>query len=296
MINYREQFAGLFLRATRASPAQDRDNISRCSPTQGNLASSMTKVGRWKLACGAFFLFHVWTAFSFSQTLKTLVDFNGSNGSGANAPLVDDADGNFYGTTAAGGAHNLGTVFRVTTNGELRLLHSFCKSAHCADGEEPAAGLVRGNDKNFYGITAGGGAWGWGTIFRVTPSGKLTVLHSFDSSGGAYPYGRLLRAADGNFYGTTSAGGRHGYGTAFKLAGNGEVRVLYDFCSKPQCADGSTPVAGLVQGRDRDFYGTTLQGGLANGDCGFTCGTIFKLSSAGKLTTLYKFLPAIQLY
>jgi uncharacterized repeat protein (TIGR03803 family) len=249
----------------------------------------MLKLGAWKLACAVCLLFNTWTAFSFSQTFKTLVNFNGSNGEGANAPVVRAADGSLYGTTVDGGVHNSGTVFRVTAKGKLTTLYSFCKNVYCPDGGGPEGGLVQVNDASFYGITEGGGARGWGTIFRITRSGKLTTIHSFDSSSGATPLGTLLRGRDGNFYGTTSAGGKYGYGTVFKLTTKGKVTVVYDFCSKPYCTDGSTPTAGLVQASDGKFYGTTSQGGLANGDCGFTCGTIFNLTSAGKLTTLYKF-------
>ena len=76
----------------------------------------------------------------------------------------------------------------------------------CLTAINPYAGLVQGTDGNFYGTTSEGGANGYGTVFKITPSGTLTTLHSFDVTDGAYPYAGLVQATDGNFYGTTSRG------------------------------------------------------------------------------------------
>ena len=86
-------------------------------------------------------------------------------------------------------------------------LYRFCSKANCADGENPVGGVVLATDGNFYGVTLEGGAGNLGTVFKITPDGELTTLHSFDGSDGAFPYGGLLQATDGNFYGVTLEGG-----------------------------------------------------------------------------------------
>ena len=152
-----------------------------------------------------------------AQTLTTLHSFNGGDGRSPEAALVQGSDGNFYGTTVLGGAHLKGTVFKIDATGSLTTLHSFSGSP--GDGAVPFAGLVQGSDGNFYGTTASGGAFFQGTVFRMTPSGAITVLHSFNSffSEGAVPFAGLVQGSDGNFYGTTALGGAHGEGTVFKF-------------------------------------------------------------------------------
>ncbi len=130
------------------------------------------------------------------------------NEGGGPSGLVQASDGNFYGTTAyCGGAYGYGTVFKMTPTGTLTLLHSFNGS----DGDS-GNGLVQASDGNFYGTTYSGGAYcePCGTVFRITPSGSLTVLHSFNGTDGASPSSALIQASDGNFYGTTYAGGASG--------------------------------------------------------------------------------------
>jgi len=121
------------------------------------------------------------------------------------AALVQGTNGSFYGTTGYGGTNgNNGTVFQVTTNGELTTLVSF----NGANGSHPVAALVQGGDGNFYGTTEYGGTNGNnGTVFRVTSTGVLTTLVSFNNSNGAAPLTPLVQGSDGYFYGTTSLGG-----------------------------------------------------------------------------------------
>jgi uncharacterized repeat protein (TIGR03803 family) len=129
--------------------------------------------------------------------------------------LVQGTNGYLYGTTAAGGANgNLGTVFKITPSGTLTTVYSFCSQSGCADGDDPVAGLVQATDGNFYGTTDYGGAGKYGsggTVFKITPSGKLTTLYSFCSQSrctdGEYPYAALVQATNGDFYGTTYVGG-----------------------------------------------------------------------------------------
>jgi uncharacterized repeat protein (TIGR03803 family) len=194
--------------------------------------------------------------------------------------LIQGSDGNFYGTTGAGGTNDDGTVFKITPSGTETVLHAFAKSG--SDGETPYAGLIQGSDGNFYGTTYFGGASGFGTVFKVTPSGTETVLYSFaGGSDGEHPYAGVIQGSDGNFYGTTYQGGTSGNGTVFKLTPGGTETVLYTFAGGS--SDGAYPEAGLIQGSDGNFYGNTLQGGAGG------LGTVFKLTPSGTETVLHAF-------
>jgi uncharacterized repeat protein (TIGR03803 family) len=203
--------------------------------------------------------------------LSTLQAFcpseNCSDGELAWAGLIQAKDGNFYGTTEFGGTNNEGTVFRTTAGGAVTTLYSFCSGANCADGSNPLAELVQAADGNFYGTTESGGTNDEGTAFRITPSGKLTTLHSFSGTDGANPYAGLIQGTDGNFYGTTANGGVNSQGTVFKITPTGKV-TTYSF----NLIDGANPYGGLMQATNGDFYGTTWGGGNV-GD-----GTVFHLS------------------
>ena len=215
-------------------------------------------------------------------TLTTLVSFNYSgNGGYPYAGLIESADGNFYGTTAYGGLNYDGTVFRMTTNGILTTLVSFNNT----NGADPLAGLVQGTDGNFYGTTEAGGTSGYGTVFRMTTNGTLTTLVSFNYSGnGGYPYSGLVQGTDGSFYGTTGAGGTSGYGTVFRMTTNGTLTTLVSF---NYSGNGGYPHAGLIQGSDGNFFGTTEAGGTSGR------GTVFRLSSDGaSLTNIFSFTTA----
>jgi uncharacterized repeat protein (TIGR03803 family) len=208
------------------------------------------------------------------------------------AGLVQGTDGDFYGTTEAGGTNcalgGCGTVFKITPGGALTVLYSFCSQSGCLDGLQPLAGLIQATNGDLYGTTYGGGAKGIGTVFKITPSGTLTMLHSFCSQSGcldgAYPFAALIQATNGDFYGTTAAGGSNGnYGTIFKMTPGGTLTTIYSFCSQSGCLEGDSPYAGLVQAANGDFYGTTTAGGANN------TGTVFKVTPSGTLTTLYSF-------
>jgi uncharacterized repeat protein (TIGR03803 family) len=228
-------------------------------------------------------------------------------------PFVQGSDGNFYGANDAGGA-GYGTAFKLTPSGTLTTIHNWCSEPNCADGWDAANGLIQATDGNFYGTTYKFGANNVGTFFKMTPSGTVTTLYNFCSVGsfpactdGGFPFGPLTQAANGDFYGTTSYGGANeqsaacmaqgiegGYcGTVFRITSNGSLTTFYNFCSQPNCTDGASPGFGLLQASDGNFYGVTLAGG--DGSCGPNlpvgpgCGTVFKLTESGVLTTLLTF-------
>jgi uncharacterized repeat protein (TIGR03803 family) len=232
-------------------------------------------------------------------SLNTLYNFcsqqNCFDGAEPPSALVQGTDGNLYGTS---GGQAGGTFFKITPAGTLTTLYYFCSQPNCADGEYPLT-LVQSTDGNFYGTTYAGGTSSncCGTVFKITPQGTLTTLHSFDNAGGCYPEAGLVQGTDGNFYGTTSGGGLSGYcgspvpagGTVFKITPAGILTTLYNFCSRTNCTDGDLPYGALVQATDGNFYGTT-NGGGSYGNCGgIACGTVFEITAAGTLTTLYNF-------
>jgi len=206
-----------------------------------------------------------------------------SGGSYPTAPLVQGTNGVLYGTTAAGGtadpscvagvfqAGGCGTVFAIGTKGSLSILHKF-GGRNGPDGSVPRGGLVLGNDGNFYGTTEYGGT-GVGTVFKITPTGTLTTLHSFSPAEGRYPNAGLALGTDGNFYGTTSGIGSD-YGSVFQITPDGTLTTLHTF---DKTDDGAYPNGGLVQATDGNFYGTTS--GLTGIQLyGTVFGTVFKLS------------------
>jgi uncharacterized protein (TIGR03437 family) len=236
-----------------------------------------------------------------------LYNFSVSNMSLLN-PLIQGADGNFYGTAEYGGSSTTqmsfgdGTVFKITPTGTLTTLYNFTGP----DGANPGAGLVQGADGNFYGTTPTGGADncqtdnspGCGTIFKITPEGVLTTLHSFSVTDGANPATGLVQGADGNFYGTSPDGGsgncqgpyNNGCGTIFKITPQGTFTLLHSF----NIVDGTQPEGALLQAADGNFYGHTVFGGVgactnSSGTSSSGCGTIFQMTPEGSLTTLYSF-------
>lgn len=228
---------------------------------------------------------------SRTVTFTNLVNFDGTNGGNPASPLVQGLDGNLYGTTETGGTNGDGTFFKVTPGGTVTTLYNFCSQTNCADGGNPTGALTLGTDGNFYGITLSGGTTSSGIAFKITPSGTLTVLHNWCSlpngSDGCFGFEQepnaLVQATDGNFYGTNDAGCPAACsGTFFKLTPSGTLTTLYTFCLQSGCPDGSFP-AGLIQATDGNFYGTTLNGGV------YSDGTVFKITSTGKLATLYSF-------
>ena len=237
-----------------------------------------------------------------SGTLTTLYNFCYPGcGEGINpvAGLVQATNGDFYGAASQGGAFGNGTIFKITPSGTLTTLYSFCSQSGCTDGAGPYTGLIQASNGNFYGTTTQGGAYGYGTVFKITPSATLSTLYSFCSQSGCpdgeFPTTGLIQASDGNFYGTTGSGFSTNPGTVFKITPSGMLTTLYSFCSQSGCPDGEQPSAGLVQHTNGNFYGTTGLGGAGG------YGTVFSLSvglgpfvetlpTSGKVGTAVKIL------
>ena len=246
----------------------------------GNLYGSTPAGGTYQSGS----IFQITTA----GTLTPLYSFSRSD-----SPLpglVQGIDGNLYGTTTYGGiGDGYGTVFRVSTNGSgIIQLYPFGRHDH--DGIYPIAGLVLGRDGNFYGTTYQGGTQGAGSVFKITPTGTMTTLHSFEGTDGEFPLAGLVQGNDDYFYGTTSVNGGNngiGYGTIFQISSAGTFTTLYRFVS-PSFPNSDNPInapplAALIQGRDGFLYGTTPIGG-SNG-----WGTVFRVNTAGSFTILHQF-------
>jgi uncharacterized repeat protein (TIGR03803 family) len=211
---------------------------------------------------------------STTGTLLMSVTVHGSGVGEPNsprAPLIQGSDGNFYGTSPGGGnqTYSGGTVFQCTPGGVVTVLHAFSDP----EGRDPEGGVVQGSDGNFYGTTeAGGSAQTLGVVYRVTPAGGFTVLHTFTGTApdGAQPFGEMILARDGNFYGTTSGGGAGGIGTIFKLTPAGVLTTVYNFPNEG--TTGAQPKGTLLEGSDGNFYGTTPGGNFSG------AGTVFRLN------------------
>jgi uncharacterized repeat protein (TIGR03803 family) len=143
------------------------------------------------------------------------------------------------------------------------------------------APLVQGRDGNFYGTTRGASAF-TGTAFRVTAQAKMTPLAVL-----AQPYAGLVLSTNGNFYGTTAGGGANSWGTVYKMTSGRKATTVYSFCAQPNCADGVSPLFGLVQASNGNLYGTTPRA-----DAVGSSGTVFGVTDKGKtatFTTLHTF-------
>ena len=260
----------------------------------------------------------------YAQTYTDMHDFNNTDGCCANYPsmLVQGQDGNIYGATTSGGSNSFGNIFKITPGGTFTNLFSFGGT----QGLGPQGGISLGFDGNFYGTTYQGGTGSSGVIFKVTPSGTETVLYNFtNGNDGGFPrtppvqapdgnlygvtgssspnqvlykltpsgtfsvittvpsqsYSPLLVGTDGNLYGTTRFGGTFNAGTAFQFSPTKKkLKIIHSFNSS---TEGGGPYGPLMQGVDGKLYGTTSAGGSGSG------GTVFQMSTAGKLVVLVSF-------
>jgi uncharacterized repeat protein (TIGR03803 family) len=229
-----------------------------------------------------------------AQTLTNLYNFTGgADGGEPHAALVRDSQGNVYGTTYIGGISNCrqtgcGTVFKVDPSGTETVLYSFCPGGYpCSDGRYPEAGVIFDSTGNLYGTTFYGGAYDYGTVFKLSPNSQgawtETVLYNFGNRpyDGKFPQADLVFDKKGNLYGTTIDGGHgfgNGYGTVFRLTKSktGWLETILVAFNGGQ--DGSTPYGGLVFDAQGNLYGTTELGGNTHYPCNDQCGTVFKLT------------------
>jgi uncharacterized repeat protein (TIGR03803 family) len=213
-------------------------------------------------------------------TASVLHSFAGgpADGRAPFANVILDSAGNLYGTTRNGGAHTYGTVFELSPVGDgtwtQLLLHSFQKNN--GDGYNPWGGVIFDKARNLYGTTIAGGAYGGGTVFKLSPASgggwSERILHSFgNGTDGNEPAVGLVADASGNLYGVTSRGGAYSTstmpgGTVFKLSpvGNGSwtEAILHSF---GKGTDGSVPSGALILDGGSNLYGTTSGGGLYGG-------------------------------
>jgi uncharacterized repeat protein (TIGR03803 family) len=226
-------------------------------------------------------------------TETVLHSFISAPGDGANpaGALTQATDGNFYGATQLGGAAGLGTIYQMTPDGTVTILHNF---THDDGAAVPAGTLIQASDGNLYGTSIytdhddrTGYFTGGGTVFQITLDGTLTILHHFAGGADGYgPNGGLVQASDGNFYGTTHYTGGNdmgqffGGGTLYQMTLDGTVTTLHEFAGG---TDGYQPLAGLVIATDGTFYGTTSAGGMPNQ------GTVFQITSDGTIAILHTF-------
>lgn len=236
----------------------------------GNLYSTTQTGGT--INCGVAF------QFTPAGKMNPLYSFmNKNDGCFPNGGLTLGTDGSFYGTTSAGGSVGAGTVFKITSSGKFTLLHTFNGTTEGVPADVPP---IQGLDGNYYGTTSDGGLEVFGTVYKMTPSGELTVIYTFPGTSGlAYPMAVTL-GTDGNLYGTALGGGVNKFGGVFKISPQGKLTVLHSFSSTP---DGQTPKGAIIQASDGNFYGTTEAGGSD----GF--GSVYKMTPAGVLTIIHSF-------
>jgi uncharacterized repeat protein (TIGR03803 family) len=258
----------------------------------------------------------VWILIAPAQAgvlFTNLFSFGGANGIEPQGPLLQASDGNLYGVArettyvmdggnGGFGFYGHGTFFRITTNGVFTTLASFAAFNDTNGyGANPLAGLIEGNDGNFYGTTVYGGKFNAGTVFKVTSNGVLKFLASFAFTNGCNPQAALLRGPNNILYGTTFAGGPkreihaeppyyYDAGTVFSLNSKGEIKTLFSF----NAANGLRPCNRLIQGKDGNLYGTTSSGGLqyvvpTDNGAPDGSGTVFKITPDGAMSTLIVF-------
>jgi uncharacterized repeat protein (TIGR03803 family) len=245
----------------------------------GNLYGVASSGGKGCSSCGTVF------ELSSAGTFSTLHDFDGSNGENPLGLMLAD-DGNFFGTTSAGGSGSGGTIFEMAPSGAVTTVYNFEAFNY------PVAGLVQGERGNYFGTAITYSDPGYGVLFRMTPEGDVTTFYAFTGANGSWPVASLVQGTNGNFYGTASEGGPEsticvgtGCGTIFEVTPDGALTTLHYF-SGP---DGLSPTGALVLATDGNFYGTTSGGGPARVNCYFGCGTIFQVTPDGTFTTLHTF-------
>jgi uncharacterized repeat protein (TIGR03803 family) len=206
-----------------------------------------------------------------SGKLREIYTFPGASKLGYPMALTLGNDGNFYGTALGGGANKFGGVFKITPGGKLTVLYNFKGTP---DGETPKGAIIQASDGNFYGTTEGGGVNGLGAIYKMTPAGALTILHSFSETDGLglHPLAGLVQATDGKFYG--AAGSNFSSGVLFQITSKGKYTVLLNLTNTTGKFPGANPQVSLFQHTNGTLYGDTDGGGT--GKLCF-CGVLYSL-------------------
>lgn len=215
-----------------------------------------------------------------SGKFSLIHEFTDVDGSQPRQALLLANDGNFYGVTSSGASGSV--LYRIKSNGDFSILFKFSEN----DGWGPST-LIQAKDGFLYGTTEYAGKYRGGSIFKILLDGNFSTIWHFNNSklkDGREPRGGLVQGSDGNLYGTTRQGGNYGYGTIFKITPNGNLTTLAHFNGQ----NGRFPQTALIEGNKGTFYGTTFYGGNSN-QCSYGCGTLFKVTSDGTLTTLINF-------
>jgi uncharacterized repeat protein (TIGR03803 family) len=207
---------------------------------------------------------------TYSVIYNFCTQANCADGGNPQAGLLPDGKGNLYGTAADGGGTNRdGVVFELASENKTfveNVLYSFCTDASCPDGDTPGP-IVSDTAGNLYGVAVGGGTHGSGAIFKLTSSGKESVLYSFcsmnDCADGMEPNDVTI-ASDGSLWGTTYLSGTGEAGTLFQLK-NGKFTVVHAFCSATNCSDGGEPDSAVTFDASGNAFGTTSTGGSGAG-------------------------------
>ena len=232
---------------------------------------------------------------STSGTFSVIHEFAGTEGQNPEGTLIVGPGGDLYGTTLTGGENNRGTIYRVSTSGQMTTLYAFPALgafstqgvATNTTGANPRAALLLGADGNFYGTAYQGGANGYGTVFRMTPAGAVTVLHAFTgpSVDGAFPLGGVVQDAAGTLYGTTESGGALNRGSAWRLTPAGQYSLLHSFSGGIE--DGNTLYATLTL-LGNELYGISYSDTLSGS------GAVFKFDqgTGGVLPVQLSVTPA----
>lgn len=225
---------------------------------------------------------------SGNETVLHTFAVGASDGFAPNTVTLDSA-GNLYGTAQNGGSFGAGVIFKIDTSNTYSVLYNFCPDTQtCADGQFPLGRLVRDASGNLYGTTVSGGANGDGAVFKLTPSGVESVLHSFDGSDGRETSG-LTQDKQGNVYGVNALGGEFGDGTLFKQPESGStLSTLHSFCSLVHCADGDVPNEPVQLDSAGNIYGTAVFG---PGNMG---AVVWELTAAGQIVVLHTFAKGVR--